>query len=121
MRLYEIEIETSLSKLACIFRSRSWPIDVFSTSKTLTLPLNAFFGCAQRPPVIVVPAFDVLNISGSTVNMNVVTSNRINKVGGSPKANAPAVSRVGGVADPVLPVPPLLAGDLPKALTVRVP
>ena len=46
---------------------------------------------------------------------------RINQIGGCPKANAPAVSRVGGVANPVLPVPPLLAGDLPEALAIRVP
>ena len=35
-------------------------------------------------------------------------------VGRSPHADTPGVSRVWGRADPLFPVPPLLAGDVPE-------
>jgi len=47
--------------------------------------------------------------------MHVLTSNLTDEIGCCPEADAPAVAGVGSCANPVLPVPPLLVGDLPEA------
>ena len=68
----------------------------------------------QFEPTIVDSAHDEIHISSITIDMRVLASHLINQPRIRPQADAPAGTGVGRGAQPVLPVPGLLTGDLPE-------
>merc|ERR1719461_2332772 len=99
----------------------------FSRSSTLSrlvdpapVLLLVALGAETRVEVLHVPvavprgAQHEVHVGRAAVNLEVVAAHLCSQVGRGPHTDAPAGARVGSAADGLLPVPPLLARDLPK-------
>jgi len=85
-------------------------------------PLEALLGLLQIPAsrtwatssTVLHPREYVGNVSSSTVNLHVITPHLVYHIGSSPHTDAPVLPRVPAVTHTVLPVVPLLTGDIPE-------
>merc|ERR1719433_847024 len=96
-------------------------IDVSTITLPDTFSLNARFCFIQIPASIAVRSHQVIYISCSTIDMNIVTANPVNQIGSGPHANTPTITRIRGTADPIFPIPSLLSSDLPKTSSIFIP
>merc|ERR1719264_1638725 len=96
-------------------------IDISPIRLLNTFSLKTRFGLLEVPTSVTIRSHDMVDVCGSTMDMNVVTANRSNQISSSPHTNTPAITRIGGRTDTIFPVPSLLSSYVPKTLTIFIP
>lgn len=82
--------------------------------KARALGRKALLRSLEIHAAVVVAAHHVRHVGAVAVDVHVVAASRLDEASRGPHADAPRVSRVGLVADAGVPLPLLLARDLPE-------